>query len=114
MSCEWPLGNGLKEAETLAAQAKKHGVLTVAGPQAHSAPSMAYVRDLIKQGYVGEVLSTTLIGSGMDWGPTVEPYNVYTNDKKNGATMLSIALGHTVDALCHSPEWHWTGPKAAG
>src|SRR6267143_2059058 len=99
--CEWPLGNGLKEAETLAALAKKKGVLAVVGLQARSAPSVAYVRDLIKQGYVGEVLSTTLIGSGMGWGPTVEPYNVYLNDKKNGATMLSIAVGHAADALCH-------------
>src|SRR5207245_950189 len=99
--CEWPLGNGLKEAETLAALAKKKGVLAVAGLQARSAPSVAYVHDLIKQGYVGEVLSTSLIGSGMGWGPTVEPYNAYVNDKKNGATMLSIALGHAADALCH-------------
>jgi predicted dehydrogenase len=99
--CEWPLGNGLKEAETLAALAKRQGVLAVAGLQARSAPSVAYVRDLIEQGYVGEVLSTTLIGSGMGWGPTVEPYNTYTNDKKNGATMLSIALGHAADALCY-------------
>jgi len=99
--CEWPLGNGLKEAETLAALAKKEGVLAVAGLQARSAPSVAYVHDLIKQGYVGEVLSTTLIGSGMGWGPTVEPYNAYLNEKKNGATMLSIALGHAADALCH-------------
>src|SRR5205807_8344344 len=57
--CEWPLGNGLQEAETLAALAKKKGVLAVAGLQARSAPSVAFVRDLIKQGYVGEVLSTT-------------------------------------------------------
>src|SRR5437764_3175276 len=99
--CEWPLGNGLNEADTLATLAKKKGVLAVAGLQARSAPSVAYVRDLIKQGYVGEVLSTTLIGSGMGWGPTVEPYNAYLNDKKNGATMLSIALGHATDALCH-------------
>jgi predicted dehydrogenase len=99
--CEWPLGNGLKEAQTLAALAKNKGVLAVAGLQARSAPSVAYVRDLIRQGYVGEVLSTTLIGSGMGWGPTVEPFNVYTNDKKNGATMLSIAVGHAADALCH-------------
>jgi predicted dehydrogenase len=99
--CEWPLGNGSKEAENLAALAKKKGVLAVAGLQARAAPPVAYVRDLIDQGYVGEVLSTTLIGSGMGWGPTVEPYNVYTNDKKNGATMLSIPLGHTADALCY-------------
>ncbi len=99
--CEWPLGNGLKEAETLAALAKRKGVLAVAGLQARSAPAVAYVRDLIKQGYVGEVLSTTFVGSGMGWGPTVEPFNVYLNDRKNGATMLSIALGHAADALCH-------------
>src|SRR5204862_4276761 len=99
--CEWPLGNGLKEAQTLAALAKKKGVLAVAGLQARSAPSVAYVHDLIEQGYVGEVLSTTLIGSGMGWGPTVAPYNAYLNDKKNGATMLAIALGHAADALCY-------------
>jgi predicted dehydrogenase len=99
--CEWPLGNGLKEAETLAELAKRQGVLAVAGLQARAAPSVAYVRDLIEQGYVGEVLSTTLIGSGMGWGPTVEPYNAYMNDKRNGATMLSIAFGHAADALCH-------------
>jgi predicted dehydrogenase len=99
--CEWPLGNGLNEAETLAALAQTQGVLAVAGLQARSAPSVAYVHDLIEQGYIGDVLSTTLIGSGMGWGPTVEPFNAYLNDKKNGATMLSIAVGHTADALCY-------------
>jgi predicted dehydrogenase len=99
--CEWPLGNGLHEAETLAAVAKKQGVLAVAGLQARSAPSVAYVRDLIKQGYVGEVLSTVMIGSGMGWGPTVESFNAYLNDRSKGATMLSIAVGHAADALCH-------------
>src|SRR5207247_7445989 len=99
--CEWPLGNGLKAAQSLAALAKKKGVLAVAGLQARSAPSVAYVSDLLKQGYVGAVLSTTLIGSGMGWGPTVAPYNAYLNDKKNGATMLSIAVGHAADALCY-------------
>src|SRR5437667_1945266 len=99
--CEWPLGNGLQEAEKLAALAKQQGVLAVAGLQARAAPSVVYVRDLVRQGYVGEVLSTTLIGSGMGWGPTVEPYNAYLNERMNGATMLSIALGHAADAVCY-------------
>src|SRR5438093_2304412 len=97
--CEWPLGNGLDEAETLAALATNQGVLAVAGLQARSAPAVAYVRDLVEQGYVGEILSTTLVGSGMGWGPTVEPFNAYLNDKENGATMLSVAVGHAADAL---------------
>src|SRR3989440_1756075 len=62
--CEWPLGNGLNEAETLAVLAKKKGVLAVTGLQARSAPSGAYGRDLIKQGYGGEGRSPTLICSG--------------------------------------------------
>src|SRR5205809_7265102 len=70
--CEWPLGNGLKEAETLAALAKKKGVLAVAGLQARSAPSVAYAHDLIKQGYAGGVRSTTLIGAGRGRGRGVE------------------------------------------
>src|SRR5207302_7065220 len=57
--CEWPLGNGLIEAETLAALAKKKGVLAVAGLEARSAPPGADVRDLIEQGYVGEVVCPT-------------------------------------------------------
>src|SRR5437867_2953582 len=61
--CEWPLGNGLTEAETLAARAKKKGILAVAGLQARSAPAVAYVRELMRQSYVGEVLYTALIGS---------------------------------------------------
>src|SRR5437867_2166835 len=88
--CEWPLGNGLQEAETLAALAREQGGLAVAGLQARSAPPVAYVRDRSEQGDGGEVLSTTLIGSGMGWGPTVEGFNAILNDKNNGATMLSI------------------------
>src|SRR5207245_576310 len=109
--CEWPLGNGLNEAETLAALAQKQGVLAVAGLQARSAPAVAYVRDLVEQGYIGEVLSTTLVGSGMGWGPTVEPFNAYLNDKKNGATMLSIAVGHTAAALRSCPCQSSTGGR---
>src|SRR5439155_13274433 len=81
------VGNGLREAEELAALAKQQGVLAVAGLQARAAPPVLYVRDLIRQGYVGEVLSSTLIGSGMGWGGAVPPYNAYLNGGKNGATL---------------------------
>src|SRR5215216_3442907 len=36
--CEWPLGNGLKQAETLAALARQHRVLAVTGLQGRSSP----------------------------------------------------------------------------
>ncbi|MEY2925564.1 MAG: hypothetical protein RL367_41 [Pseudomonadota bacterium] len=100
--CEWPLGNGLEEAIALADKARALGLRCAVGMQARSAPVMAYVRDLIAQGFVGEVLSTTLIGNGMAWGPFSDNANAYTSTKANGATMLSIPIGHTMDAVCHA------------
>src|SRR5437870_368910 len=38
--CEWPLGNGLNEAEALAALAKKKAGLAVTGLQAGAAPAV--------------------------------------------------------------------------
>src|SRR5207244_4532035 len=48
--CEWPLGNGLAEAEELAALARAKGVLGVVGTQARVAPEIEYLRHLIADG----------------------------------------------------------------
>ena len=65
--CEWPLGNGLGEAETLAALAKEKNVLGVAGTQARMAPEFAYLHQLLDEGYLGEVLSSNLVAIGGGW-----------------------------------------------
>lgn len=102
--CEWPLGNGLAEAEELAALARAKGVLGVVGTQARVAPGIEYLRHLIAGGFVGEALSTTLVARGLRWGdviPSVAEKNAngYTLDSANGATMLTIPFGHTMAAL---------------
>lgn len=97
--CEWPLGNGLAEAQELSRLAREKGILGVAGTQARFAPEIEYVSKLIAEGYVGRVLSSTLIGSGMTWGPDVEERNAYLLDRENGATMLTIPFGHTMAAV---------------
>jgi predicted dehydrogenase len=99
--CEWPLGNGLREAETMAALAKAKGVHGVIGLQARFAPPVAFVKDLVAQGFVGEVLSTSVIGTGMNWGAYVDAPNAYTANVANGATVLTIPVGHTLDAVCY-------------
>jgi len=98
--CEWPLGNGLAEAEELAALARARGVRAIVGLQARAAPAVRYVRDLIASGFVGEVLSTSLVATGGAWGDTIDGFNTYLLDERNGATLLTIPFGHTVDALC--------------
>jgi predicted dehydrogenase len=99
--CEWPLGNGLAEAEELAALARARGVLGVVGTQARVAPEIEHLRRLIAEGFVGEVLSTTLVARGRGWGGAIAEKKVsaYLLDRANGATMLTIPVGHTLAAL---------------
>jgi predicted dehydrogenase len=99
--CEWPLGNGLAEAEELAALARAKGVLGVVGTQARVAPEIEYLRHLIAEGFVGEVLSSTLVARGRGWGGSIPEKKVsaYLLDRANGATMLTIPMGHTLAAL---------------
>ena len=97
--CEWPLGNGLAEARQLAALAASKGVVAVTGTQARTALEILHLKKLINEGYVGKVLSTTLVGSGGNWaGETINEY-YYLFDSKNGATMQSIPLAHTLAAV---------------
>jgi predicted dehydrogenase len=99
--CEWPLGNGLAEAEEMAALANARGVLGVVGTQARVAPEIAYLRKLVADGFVGEVLSTTLSARGRGWGASIDyqKTGAYLLDRRNGASMLTIPLGHTLAAL---------------
>jgi predicted dehydrogenase len=102
--CEWPLGNGLAEAEELAALARAKGVLGVVGTQARLAPEIVYLRHLMADGFVGKVLSTTLVARGRGWGGCIDSVvekniTAYLLDRTNGATMLTIPLGHTLAAL---------------
>ncbi|HEY2205209.1 MAG TPA: Gfo/Idh/MocA family oxidoreductase [Pseudonocardia sp.] len=98
--CEWPLGNGLAEAVELADLARSRGLSTAVGLQARSAPAVRHLRDLVADGYVGEVLSTTVVASGGPWGAEVGAASQrYLVDAANGATMLTIPFGHTLDGL---------------
>lgn len=99
--CEWPLGNGLAEAVEMADLARRKKVCTAVGLQARAAPVINRVRDLVAQGYVGQVLSTSVVASGLAYGEFVERANAYLIDKANGANLLTIATGHFMDAMCY-------------
>lgn len=98
--CEWPLGKSLAEAEQMAALAREKGVYAAVGLQARSSPIIAYVRNLVAQGYVGEVLSSTIVADAINWGEDILGCYTYLLDRGNGASMLTIPFGHTVDAFC--------------
>jgi predicted dehydrogenase len=84
----------------MAELAAEQGVRTVVGLQAHQAPAIALVQELLGDGYVGEVLSTTMIGLSIPSGVVVQA-NAYMLDETNGANLLTIGVGHSLDTLNH-------------
>lgn len=97
--CEWPLGNGLAEATELAGLANETKALAVIGTQAIASPEVQFVRKLVADGYIGDVLSSTYISAGVSWGEQVPRGDAYAMDSKNGATLLSVIGGHAIAAV---------------
>ena len=95
---EWPLGQNTAEAEELAALARARGVQTAVGLQSRVSPALLYVKQLIENGYVGEMLSchvTTLRGGAVERSSA----DTWQRDVSQGANTLTIANGHVIDAL---------------
>lgn len=87
---EWPLAVGLREAEEL--QCAVGDVPTFVGLQGRSSPTFRWLRDLVSQGYVGDVLSATVVASSSEWGNPVPERGVYILDRRLGATMMTVAF----------------------
>jgi predicted dehydrogenase len=97
--CEWPLGANLAEAEAMAGLARQRSLKTLVGLQGRSDPTILYARDLVQQGYIGEVLTaslTTATQAQLQRGPG----RIWQGVRANGADTLTIAGGHAIDALC--------------
>jgi predicted dehydrogenase len=92
---EWPLAVDLPEAEALERAAR--GTRSFVGLQGRSSPTFRWLHELVADGYVGEVLSATVVASSAGWGPSVSERGRYTLDRSSGATMLSIGFGHAID-----------------
>lgn len=99
--CEWPLVRTTSEAETLAAAAEAAGVHHVIGLQARYAPAVEYARQLIADGYLGRLTSATVYAARGRRAAAVPERSFYTFDRRNGAGLLEVGGGHTLDALEH-------------
>src|SRR3954453_3859479 len=96
---EWPLGRDTDEAARMLDVAERRGIIHVVGLQGQVSPAINYARDLIADGYVGRVLTATMIGCAPNWGATID--RAYQADRANGANLLTITGGHQIDALCY-------------
>jgi predicted dehydrogenase len=97
--CEWPLGRNTDEAGHMLDAAERRGVCHAVGLQGQVSPAINYAKDLIADGYVGRVLTATMIGCAPNWGAAID--RAYQADRANGANLLTITGGHQIDALCY-------------
>ncbi|MDO8277281.1 MAG: Gfo/Idh/MocA family oxidoreductase [Burkholderiaceae bacterium] len=95
---EWPLGRTTAEAVELAALARTKGLRTVVGLQARVNPGLVYMKELIANGYVGEVLAchVSMLREGQLQRPSSR---MWQRDPTQGVHTLTIAAAHTLDAL---------------
>ena len=117
---EWPLGANLREAEEMARLANANGLLGMVGLQGRCSRAAIRLKELVADGYIGEVLSASLVqfGSGV---LTRTSDRTWQRDKALGANTLTISFGHSIDMLCmclgefkevsavvstQVPQWH--------
>jgi len=95
---EWPLGANIGEAQELADLARAKGVRAVVGLQSRAAPAILHMKELVEEGYAGEIMSCSmrLIRDGVLERPSGRTWQ---RDDELGATTLTIAAGHSIDAL---------------
>jgi predicted dehydrogenase len=95
---EWPLGRTTAEAEELASLARSKGVKTAVGLQSRVSPVLVYMKELIESGHIGEVLACR-IGLTREGVLARNSGRTWQRDVSLGAHTLTIASGHTLDAL---------------
>jgi predicted dehydrogenase len=96
--CEWPLGRTTAEAVELAALATANGLVTAVGLQARANPAVMQMKELVEAGFLGEVMAVhvSLLREGVLSRPS---HRTWQRDAELGANTLTIANGHTVDAM---------------
>jgi predicted dehydrogenase len=96
--CEWPLGRTTQEATELSALANARGLVTAVGLQARVNPTVMYMKELIEGGYLGDIMAVHV--SVIRNGVLSRPSNrTWQRDVELGANTLTIATGHTIDAM---------------
>lgn len=96
--CEWPFGASMAEAQAMCDAARDRAVRTLVGLQTRYSPMVAYVRDLIAEGYVGEMWSINLHrANDQTVRKTVTPE--YLEFLERADAGLRILSGHALDTL---------------
>lgn len=98
--CEWPLGRDLAEAEEMASAVTPDSNVMI-GLQALSSPAVQDAITLVREGALGTLRIARVFSPTGGWGRQAPPHYAYLQDKQNGATLETIAGGHTLAVIEH-------------
>ena len=97
---EWPLGANLTEAQEMASRAHSAGVVSAVGLQGRHDPSLTYIKQLHTEGWFGRIVAVNV--SMMSGGALAHSSaNAWMGVKANGANLMTIVGGHTLDAVTY-------------
>ncbi|MNC35442.1 hypothetical protein D3C75_839270 [compost metagenome] len=102
MFCEFPLGRTTAETANLLQAAEDRKVRHFVGLQARANPAVNYVKDLVADGYFGEIRAVHCNYSVPVY-PTrskqIDQAHEYLLEDANGANVLTITAGHLLDGI---------------
>lgn len=99
--CEWPLGIDTVQAEKLAKLADDANIHHAIGLQGRQSPEVNYLKRAINEGEIGRVISCTMQVATQGKGRITDEKSSYLLKRENGANLLTINGGHSLDVLCY-------------
>ncbi|CCC71223.1 hypothetical protein NCAS_0G03360 [Naumovozyma castellii] len=97
---EWALACSVQQAETIYKAAAQRGLQTIISLQGRKSPYILRAKELISEGYIGDINSIEIAGNGGWYGyerPQKSPSYIFELGK--GVDLVTTAFGHTIDLL---------------
>ncbi|UHA75144.1 Gfo/Idh/MocA family protein [Paenibacillus sp. 481] len=97
--CEWPLAVTASEIDSIMRELSQSSIRHAIGLQSRQTDEVKLVKDLINKNEIGNVLSINMKVATQAKGNWVDASGSYILDRTNGATLLSINGGHSLDIV---------------
>lgn len=99
---EWPLTSNVQDTEELARLANAKKVKAMVGLQGRVSPLYLKVKELLEEGRIGKVLSSSIIASGgTNLRDSIGEGLAYFFDRSVGGNLVTIFLGHLTDSIAN-------------
>lgn len=97
---EWPLTCTIEETELIYSAASKRGLQTIVGLQGRKSPYVLRAKELISQGYIGDINSIEIAGNGGWFGyERHSKIPSFIFDAGQGTDLVINTFGHTIDIV---------------